>query len=73
MWKKLFGLNHSNETSLLVLSRGTIFFISILQNEINNGMKVLTIERLTDSFSPVWANNLNAITPSSEAFACQPE
>ena len=26
MWKKLFGLNHSNETSLLVLSRGTICF-----------------------------------------------
>ena len=48
-------------------------FFSILQNEINNGMKVLTIEWLTDSFSPVWANNLNAITPSSEAFACQPE
>ena len=26
MWKKLFGLNHSNGTSLLVLSRGTICF-----------------------------------------------
>ena len=26
MWKKLFGLNFSNETSLLVLSRGTICF-----------------------------------------------
>ena len=26
MWKKLFGLNHSNETSLLVLSSGTVCF-----------------------------------------------
>ena len=71
--EKIVWSDHSNETSLLVLSHGTILFFSILQNEINKGMKVLTIERLIDSFSPVWANNLYAITPSSEAFACQPE